>query len=118
LLVGEFLGLLFEEELESAFGESLGRSGGDLFHGSEIDVESGPAFAEGAFGNNFAPLGGELSKFLKFLGGEAFGSHSRSCLEVAVLVPGGFPIPPPPSGQPLRKPRRDLSKVNNSQDSS
>jgi hypothetical protein len=63
LLVGEFLGLLLEEEFQGPFGEALGGGSSDLFHGSEIDVESGSVFAEGAFGNNFAPLGGKLSKF-------------------------------------------------------
>ncbi len=59
--------MLFEEQLECSFGESLCRSGGDLLEGCEIDIESGSVVSEGSFGDDFGPLLGEVVKFLKFL---------------------------------------------------
>jgi hypothetical protein len=62
------LGLLFEEQLKGSFGEPLGRGGGDLFHGSEIDIQIGPVFAEDSFGNNFPPLCGQCAELVEFFG--------------------------------------------------
>jgi hypothetical protein len=69
LVVGKPLGLLVKEELQGSFGQPLGRRGGDLFHGSEVDVQTGSVVAEGPFGNDFPPLGGEVSELVEFFGG-------------------------------------------------
>ena len=61
----EALGLSFEQIGEGSFGESGGGGIGDLFHGVEIDVESGSVVAEGSSANNFAPIGDELADFLE-----------------------------------------------------
>jgi len=67
------LGLLLEEGLQGPLREPGGGGVGDLLPGAEIDVESGPVVAEGAPGDDFAPLGGEVLEFLEFLGGEGAG---------------------------------------------
>jgi hypothetical protein len=71
LLWGELVGLLLEEQLEGPFGQALCGRGGDLFHGSEVDVESGSVVAEGPFGDDFGPAGGKGAEFLEFLGCES-----------------------------------------------
>jgi hypothetical protein len=81
-LLAQTLGLLFEERLQGAFAEA---SGG---HGIEIDVESGPVVAEGAAGNDFAPLGGEVAEFVKFLGGKTAACHAASCVGVKERTKG------------------------------
>src|SRR5947199_9080146 len=60
LLLAQGLRLLVEEGLQGSFGEARRGSVGDLLHGAEIDIESGPRVAEGASGDDFAPLSGEL----------------------------------------------------------
>jgi hypothetical protein len=77
-VLAQRLGLLFEESLQGAFGEAGGGGLGDLLHGIEIDVEPGPAVAEGPAGNDFAPLGGEVAELLKVLGGKAAACHAAS----------------------------------------
>jgi hypothetical protein len=71
LFLGELVGLLLEQELESPFGQPFRGHGGDLFHGSEVDVESGSVVAEGPFGDDFGPAGGKGAEFLEFLGCES-----------------------------------------------
>jgi hypothetical protein len=66
LLIGEFVGLLLEEQLECSFGQPLGRSRGDLLKRSEVHVQARPVIAEGAFGNNLCPTRGQIVKLLKF----------------------------------------------------
>ena len=61
----EALGLPFEQVGEGSFGESGGGDIGDLFHGVEIDVESGSVVAEGSSANNFAPIGHEFADLLE-----------------------------------------------------
>jgi hypothetical protein len=56
--------------LQGAFGQAGCRRLGDLLHGVEIDIESGTVVAEPATGHNLAPLRGELTDFLEFLGRE------------------------------------------------
>jgi hypothetical protein len=68
LFLRKSLGLLFEEELKGSFREPLSRGGGDLLHGSEIDIQIGPVFAEGSFGNNFPPLCGQRSELVEIFG--------------------------------------------------
>jgi hypothetical protein len=82
LLLAQRVGLLFEERLQGAFGEAGGGGVGDVRHGSEIDVEPGPVVAEGAAGDDFAPLSGEAAEFLQFRGGEGAACHDASCLGV------------------------------------
>ncbi len=82
LLLAQGISLLFEEGLQGALGESRGGDAGDMLHGIEIDVESRAVVAEGASGDDFAPLGGEAAKFVEFLGGEGAACHDASCLGV------------------------------------
>jgi len=82
LLLTQGVGLLFEEGLQGALGQSGGSGVGDLLHGIEIDVEPGPVVAEGASGDDFAPLSGQLTEFLKFLGCKRAACHDASCVEV------------------------------------
>jgi hypothetical protein len=89
LLLAQGVGLLLEEGLQGALGESVGGGAGDLFHGIEIDIESGSVVAEGASGDDFAPLGGEAAECLEFLGGEGAACHDASCLGVETRSGGG-----------------------------
>src|SRR5262245_18358027 len=82
LLLAQGIGLLFQEGLEGALGKAGGGGTGDLLHGIQIDVEAGAVVAEGASGNDFAPAGGKVAEFLKFLGGEGASWHVASCLVV------------------------------------
>jgi hypothetical protein len=86
LLLAQGIGLLLEKGLQRALGESGSGGEGDLFHRSEIDVESGPAIAKGASGDDFAPLGGEAAEFVDFLGGQGAACHDGSCLGVATRM--------------------------------
>jgi hypothetical protein len=71
LLVGEFVSLLFEEQLEGPLGQSVGRGVCDLLESSEVHVESGPVVPEGPFGDDPGPLPSEFVELLEFLGCEA-----------------------------------------------
>jgi hypothetical protein len=90
LVFGESPGLLLKEELECPFGQTLGRRRGDLLEGSEVDIESGPVVAEGSFGDDLAPLGGQCPEPAEFLGCEVRGGHRSSGLEVAAMTASGF----------------------------
>jgi len=81
-VLAQGVGLLLEEGLQGALGESVGGGAGDLLHGLEIDIESGAALATGASSDDFAPLGGEAAEFLELLGGEGALCHAVSCLGV------------------------------------
>jgi hypothetical protein len=83
LLRAEGLGLLLQSGGERAFGQPGGGSGGELLQGGEVEVEAGPGLAEGASGDNFAPLGGKGTDILEVLRGEGLACHRPSCLEVA-----------------------------------
>lgn len=83
LLLTQGVGLLFEKGLQGALGESRGSGAGDLLHGIEIDVKSGSVVTEGAPGDDFTPLGGQVTEFLEFLGGELTARHNASCVRVA-----------------------------------
>jgi hypothetical protein len=82
LLLPEGVGLLFEEGGEGALGEAGRGRGGELFQGGEGGVEPGPLLAEGPTGDDFAPLGGQITDFLEVLGGGLGACHRLSCLEV------------------------------------
>jgi hypothetical protein len=83
LLGAQRLGLLLQSGGESAFAQSGGGRSGDLLQGGEIEVETGALFAEGAAGDDFAPLGSENTDILEVLRGEWLACHRPSCLEVA-----------------------------------
>jgi hypothetical protein len=83
LLVGEFVGLLLQQQLQGTFGESLGGDGSNLLEGAKVHVESRAVVAEGPSGHDFAPLGGQGFKLVEFLSGESGSRHGSSCLEVA-----------------------------------
>ena len=82
LLLAQGVGLLFEQGLQGALGEAGGGGLGDLLHGVEIDIESGAVVAEGAAGDDFAPLGGEVTEFLEFLGVNRRRAMMRPALEL------------------------------------
>lgn len=82
LLRAEGLGLLLQGGGEGAFGQSGGGRSGELLQGGEIEVESGAGVAEGAAGDNFAPVGSESTDIVEVLGGECLACHRPSCLEV------------------------------------
>jgi len=73
-------GLLFQEGSESAFEDTGGGGAGDLFHGVYIDVGARPVGAEGATGDNFAPLRREVLNLLEALRGRITLRHTSSCL--------------------------------------
>jgi hypothetical protein len=52
---GESLGWLLQEGGEGSLGQSAGRGRGDLFEGSQVDVEAGASVAEGAAGHHGTP---------------------------------------------------------------
>jgi hypothetical protein len=70
LFGAECLGLLFQEGSEGSLRQSSGSGSGDLLHGLEIDVQARARLAEGATGNDFAPLGSEFTDFLELLRGD------------------------------------------------
>ena len=76
-LLAEGLGLLFQECGQGSFGQSVGCGLCDLFHGVEIGVESGSVVAEGASGDDFAPVLGEVTDFLEEFGGEFAACHGE-----------------------------------------
>jgi hypothetical protein len=108
LLGGELVGLLPEEELECSLGQPLGRRGGDLLHGSEVDAQVGSVVAEGASGDDLPSLGGECAELVGFLGGEAGCDHGSIPPELTPMTVGGFPIPHPSTRKAPHEPRRDL----------
>jgi len=63
----ERLGLLLQEGGEGPFRQAGSRSRGDLLHGLEVDLQARAGLAEGATGNDFAPLGSEFTDFLELL---------------------------------------------------
>lgn len=60
LVVGEGLGLPFEQGGQDAFEQALGGDLGGLLEGEQVDVEAGAWLAKGAAGNNLAPLVGKI----------------------------------------------------------
>ena len=104
LVFGEFVSLLFEEQLECSFGQPVCGSGGDLLEGSEVHIEAGSVIAERSSGDDLGPLPGEVVELSEFLGGEAGRRHGSSCLAVASMTGRGFPIPPSKRRQTPDKP--------------
>jgi hypothetical protein len=60
--------LLAEQDAEGALGEAGGGGAGDVLQGLEIGIRARAGVAEGAAGDDLAPLGGEVTDFLEVLG--------------------------------------------------
>jgi hypothetical protein len=82
LLLAQGVGLLFQEGLQGAFGEPGGGGVSELLHGVEIDVASGAVVAEGASGNDVAPLCREVLELLQLFGCEGAMCPDASCVAV------------------------------------
>jgi hypothetical protein len=89
-LFAERLGLLFQQEGEGALGEARRSGVGQLLHGLEVSIQSGAAVAEGAAGDDFAPLGGQVTEFLELLGGKLASRHRSTRLGVRATEPTEF----------------------------
>src|SRR5207248_3253678 len=63
-LGAEGLGLLLQEGAEGALGQTGHRGGGDLLQRLEDDDAAGACRREGATGDDFSPLGRQLTDFL------------------------------------------------------
>ena len=83
LLLAEGLRLLFQEGGERALGEAGSGSGGELFQSGESSVGAGASLAKGPSGDNFAPLGGQLTDLVEVLGRKLRACHRLSYLGVA-----------------------------------
>jgi len=70
LLVGQGLGLLLQEGVQSTLDQTTGGGSSDLFHGLEVEDVVGAGLTQGAAGDDFAPLGSEFTDFLELLGGK------------------------------------------------
>src|SRR5205823_5688647 len=79
-LGAEGLGLLLQEGAEGALGQTGRRGRGDLLQRLEVDVGAGAGLPEGATGDDFSPLGRQLTDFLDLLGRESALRHEQSCL--------------------------------------
>jgi hypothetical protein len=79
LLLAQSGGLLFQEGLQGAGQEAGGGGLSDLLEGVEVEFE-GCLVGASAPGNDFAPLGGELTQFLELVWGELAAWHVVSCL--------------------------------------
>ncbi len=69
LLVGQSLGLLFEQSAEGALQQSLSGGLGGLLEGKQIGIEGRASVPESTARDDFAPLGSEITDILEFLGG-------------------------------------------------
>jgi hypothetical protein len=77
------LGLLVEESGERPLGQTVRGGLGQLLHEIEVDVQAGASGAEGAAGNDFAPVSGERTDFLEQFGRKRTAWHGKSCLVLA-----------------------------------
>jgi hypothetical protein len=68
MLWSEDLGLLLQEGREGALEQSGRGRSGDGFHHGQIDIGTWAEVAEGPSGNDFSPLGGEVTDLLESLG--------------------------------------------------
>jgi hypothetical protein len=85
--------LLSEQDGQGPFGHAGGGDAGDVLHGLEIDIRARPGVAEGASGDDFAPLGGEVADFLEVLGRKLAMRHGLSCLVLATMNGYAFLLP-------------------------
>jgi len=72
--------LLFQQCRQSSLRQTTGGSRRNLFQGAEIQFEPWTLFAEGATGDNFAPLGGEVVNLVELLVSPSSSSHVQSFL--------------------------------------
>ena len=84
------LGLLLQGGRERAFSEAGG--GSELFQGGEIEVEARAVDAESPSGDNFAPLGGQMTDILEVLGRNFAAGQRQSCLRVRENGKNGLSI--------------------------
>jgi hypothetical protein len=89
-LVRQVLRLLFEKLFDGSRGEAFGGGDGHVFHGIEVDIESGSVVAEGLAGDNFAPLFGEVVDGDEIFVCESASCHDQSLLEVRENARGGL----------------------------
>jgi hypothetical protein len=68
VLLSEGLGLLLQEGGERALGQTASGLQSDRFQGGEIDSQAWSFGAESPPGDNFAPLGRQVTDFLEVLG--------------------------------------------------
>ena len=59
----EALGVLSEQLLDGPLGQGLRGVDGDLFEGVEIDIVGRSGLAEGASGDDFSPVQGQVTEF-------------------------------------------------------
>jgi hypothetical protein len=82
----EGLGLLLQGGGQGAFSQTRRSGAGALLHHVEVHIEAGAVGAEGAFGDDFTPAGGEVTNLLEHLGSELAARHGLSCLVLAQTV--------------------------------
>jgi len=66
--VGQGAGLLGQQGGQSALEQALGRGLGRLFEGEQVGVQGRAGVAEGASGNDSAPLRSKVTEILELLG--------------------------------------------------
>jgi hypothetical protein len=66
--VGQGLGLLGQQGGAGALAPPLGGGVGGLLQGEQVSVHGGAGLAGGAWRNDFAPLGREVTEVLEFRG--------------------------------------------------
>jgi hypothetical protein len=86
----ESLGLLLQESADGALDQTTSGSSGDLLHGHKVDRGVRARLAEGAVGDAFSPLGGQVMNLLELLRRELALRHSLSCLILATNNTDGF----------------------------
>ena len=108
LLVGDFVGLLLQEQFERPFGQTLSSHSGDLLKRAEVHIEPRPGIPERSLGDDFGPPTSEWS---------SWSSLSLKRGVVMAVLPWsygegwwGFPTPNPPGRQGPNKPRSDLRR--------
>jgi hypothetical protein len=92
-LGAESLGLLLQEGGEGALGQAGRRRRGDLLQRLEVDLRAGARLAEGATGDDFSPLDGQVTDLLDLLRREFALRHEQSCLVLRRIYPSVFLLP-------------------------
>jgi hypothetical protein len=87
---GQRLVLPVHQGGEGALSQARRGCGDDIFHGLEIEFGSGVI---GAAGDDFAPLGGQLTDLAEVLGGDFGACHQPSCLALAKSTRGEWLLP-------------------------
>src|SRR5262249_32805932 len=92
-LGAEGLGLLLQEGGERTLGQASGRGRCDLLQRPKVDLGAGAGLAEGATGNDFSPLGRQVTDFLDLLRRESALRHEQSCLVLTNIYLVVFLLP-------------------------